>query len=179
MVSYSYDLPFDHWVSGNKGPAYKILRGWQIVGTTRFTAGFPITLQETDDRSLCGCDGRGLHSLDLPNYNGQPSHTLDPRSSANHQYFDTSVFSAMTLGTPGDGNPRFFHGPGINNWDMALHKDTHITERTALEFRLEFFNLFNHAQVLNPVGNFIAGNFGQVTAARDPRIGQVALKLLF
>jgi hypothetical protein len=80
---------------------------------------------------------------------------------------------------PGNANRRFFHGPGINNWDMALHKDTHITERAALEFRLEFFNVFNHAQFLNPGGNFGTSNFGVVTAARDPRIGQAALKLQF
>jgi hypothetical protein len=178
VVSYSYDLPFDHWLSGNSGPAHKILHGWQLVGTTRFVTGFPITLQELDDQTLCGCDGQGLHSLDLPNYNGQPIHRFDPRS-ASHLYFDTSVFTKETLGVPGNANRRFFHGPGINNWDMALHKDTHITERTALEFRLEFFNVFNHAQFLNPGGNFGTSNFGVVTAARDPRIGQVALKLQF
>jgi hypothetical protein len=117
--------------------------------------------------------------MDLPNYNGQPISISNPRSSADHQYFDTAVFSQMTLGVPGDADRRFFHGPGINNWDLGLHKYTQITEGTSLEFRAEFFNVFNHAQFLNPVGNFIAQNFGDVAAARDPRIGQLALKFLF
>ena len=179
VVSYSYDLPFAHGLSSRSGAAYRLLSGWQLVGVTRFTTGLPILLQETDDRSLCGCDGQGLHSLDLPNYNGQPIHRSDPRSSPSHQYFDTSIFSAMVLGVPGDAKRSFFHGPGINNWDMALHKGTRITERFLLEFRAEWFNIFNHAQFGTPVGNFVASNFGQVTTARDPRIGQVALKLQF
>jgi hypothetical protein len=54
-----------------------------------------------------------------------------------------------------------------------------ITERTALEIRAEFFDVFNHAQFNNPVGDFASSSFGQVTSARSPRIGQLALKLNF
>ena len=50
----------------------------------------------------------------------------------------------------GNSNRRFFHGPGIDNWDFALHKGTQITEKAALEFRAEFFNVFNHAQFTSP-----------------------------
>ncbi len=85
----------------------------------------------------------------------------------------------MTLGVPGDANRRFFHGPGLNNWDMGLLKNAQITERTDLRFRGEFVNVFNHAQFLSPVGNFLASNFGQVTAARGPRTDQVSVKFLF
>ena len=85
----------------------------------------------------------------------------------------------MILGVPGNANRRFFRGPGIDNTDMGVQKTTQITENTSFELRGEFFNMFNHAQFLNPVGNFIASNFGQVTAARDPRIGQVSVKFLF
>jgi len=179
VFSYFYDLPFAHGLSTHKGPAYKALNGWQVVGITRFTTGFPVTLQETDDRSLCGCDESGLGSVNLPNYNDQPIHIFNPRASSDNQYFDTSVFSEMTLGVEGNANRRFFHGPGLNEWDMGLLKNTQVTERTSLEFRGEFFNAFNHAQFLNPAGNYIAGNFGQVIAARAPRIGQLSLKFLF
>jgi hypothetical protein len=68
---------------------------------------------------------------------------------------------------------------GINNWDMALQKSTRIRENMAVEFRAEFFNLFNHTQFNNPAGNFSSGQFGQVTSARDPRIGQLAMKFLW
>jgi len=179
VVSYLYDLPFAHGLSRTAGPAYKALHGWQITGITRFTTGFPVTLQETDDRSLCGCDGSGLGSVNLPNYDGQPIQRFNPRTNATLQYFGTSPFSAMALGVPGNANRRFFHGPGLNDWDMGLLKNAQITERTSLQFRGEFFNVFNHAQFMTPVGNYIASNFGQVTAARDPRIGQVSVKFLF
>ena len=62
---------------------------------------------------------------------------------------------------------------------MSLSKTAHFTERLSLDFRAEFFNVFNHAQFNNPVGDFSAGNFGEITSARDPRIGQLALKLHF
>jgi hypothetical protein len=50
---------------------------------------------------------------------------------------------------------------------------------SVFEARFEFFNIFNHAQFLNPNGNFASSNFGNITGARDPRIGQVALKVIF
>jgi hypothetical protein len=169
VVSYSYDFPFAKSARGIQG---KVLGGWTLSGITRFTSGFPVTLGEGDDASLCGCGG-----ADVPNYNGQSIHISDPRKTG--QYFDTSPFSTETLGIPGNSSRRFFHGPGINNWDLALHKGTHITEKTALEFRVEFFNVFNHAQFTSPSGGVDSGNFGQVTGVRAPRIGQGALKFSF
>jgi hypothetical protein len=117
--------------------------------------------------------------VNLPNWSGQPITFLNPRNSSNFQYFSTNVFSGMLLGVPGDANRRFFHGPGLENWDVSLSKTAHFTERLSLDFRAEFFNVFNHAQFGNPVGDFSAGNFGEITSARDPRIGQLALKLHF
>src|SRR5216683_3451641 len=151
VVSYGYDLPFARSFSGVRG---KLLAGWTISGITRFATGFPISLSESDDQSLCGCSG-----ADVPKYNGQSIRYLDPRKPG-HQYFDPSPFSREDLGISGNANRRFFHGPGFNNWDLALHKNTRIGERTAVEFRAEFFNVFNHAQFMNPNGD-IGGNFGQ------------------
>jgi hypothetical protein len=67
----------------------------------------------------------------------------------------------------------------LNNWDMALLKDTRITEGKTLELRFEAFNAFNHVQFSNPSGNIDSGNFGRITSARDPRILQVAMKFQF
>ena len=80
---------------------------------------------------------------------------------------------------PGNASRRFIHGPGLNNWDFSIHKSTKIGEKLAVEFRAELFNVFNHAQFMNPTGNLSSGNFGRVTGARDPRIGQFALKFIF
>ncbi len=170
VFSYSYEFPFFRNGHGFKA---KALGGWSLSGITRFATGFPITLTESDDNSLCGCNG-----ADVPNYNGQGIHYLDPRAPGN-QLFDVSSFSPETVGVIGNSNRRFFHGPGFNNWDMALRKNTLIGERVAVEFRAEFFNIFNHAQFENPSGDVVGSNFGQITSARDPRIGQVALKFSF
>jgi hypothetical protein len=77
---------------------------------------------------------------------------------------------------------RLFYGPGMNNWDIALLKDTHLTESKVLEFRLETFNTFNHTQFLgaNSVdGNINDSTFGQVISAMPPRLVQVSLKFHF
>ncbi len=83
------------------------------------------------------------------------------------------------MGQLGSAPRRFFHGPGINNWDIAIEKDTKITEGTSVEFRSEFFNAFNHAQFNQPDGNVNDSNFGMVSSAGAPRIMQFALKVLF
>ncbi|MGI8960665.1 MAG: carboxypeptidase regulatory-like domain-containing protein [Bryobacteraceae bacterium] len=172
VISYAYNLPFDRLTNGRflRG----ILGGWQLGGITRFTTGLPVRIIESGDRSLTGNPG-----VDHPNYDGSGIQFLDPRSTSTHQYFDTRPFSQEQLGVEGTANVRFFHGPGISNWDVMLQKDARFTERYAMQLRFEFFNVFNHAQFNNPVGNFASSTFGRVTSARDPRIGQVALKLSF
>lgn len=172
VVSYMWDLPFARFTSSSLGKT--LFGGWSLSGITRFAAGLPVTMHEGDDGSLCGCSG-----LDYPNYNDQPIQKFDPRASATHQYFSTSQFSLETIGVPGNSARRFFYGPGINNFDLALHKMMPLKEKLNLEYRAEFFNAFNHAQFLTPSGNINSSTFGDVTSARDPRIIQMALKLAF
>jgi hypothetical protein len=179
VLSYTLDLPFQHLARARAGIAYKILAGWEVAGITRFTTGVPVWLSESGDRSLCGCEGDGNSSVDLPDYNGQPLKFFNPRTSSNMQYFSTDDFSAQQLGQIGTADRRFFHGPGLNNWDVSFFKNTHLTEQISMDIRAEFFNTFNHAQFNNPVSDFAASNFGQITTARDPRIVQVAMKIHF
>ena len=138
----------------------------ELSGITRFTTGLPITLSASGDRSLVGTGG-----IDRPNYTGAPIQILDPRASSSHFFFDKSPFSQEVLGVAGNANRRFFHGPGLANWNASLVKRNTIRERFSSELRIEFFNIFNHAQFTNPVGNFTSGTFARVTSARDPRIG--------
>jgi len=70
-------------------------------------------------------------------------------------------------------------GPGVNNWDISIAKRTALAENVTLQFRAEFFNLFNHSQFLGVGTTVGAGTFGQVVSARDPRITQLALRLIF
>jgi hypothetical protein len=77
---------------------------------------------------------------------------------------------------------RLFYGPGEDNWDIALLKDTHLTESKVLEFRMETSNTFNHPQFFgaNSVdGNINDSTFGRVISAMAPRLVQVSLKFRF
>ena len=83
------------------------------------------------------------------------------------------------LGTYGNTPRTVCCGPGIANFDMTLEKSTKIGERVNTLFRVDFFNMFNHTQFYNPVGDATSLQFGQVTTARDPRLIQFAFKVSF
>jgi len=174
VISYDFQLPVDRL----GGPS-RLVKGWRLSGITRFSAGLPVTLTETDDNSLLGTSSAGAISLpvDTPNFTSGSLNISDPRSGK--PYFNTSLFSVEDLGTLGTARRRFFSGPGLNNWDIALLKDTLIKEGVNLEFRTELFNAFNHAQFLLPDGNVNSATFGRVQTANSPRIMQLSLKLLF
>src|ERR1700719_105147 len=174
VASYSYTLPIDK-LSGPKA----LTNGWGISGITRFSTGLPVTLVETDDHSLLGTAFGGPIVLPVatPDQVG-PVAIEDPRKTGG-QYFNPSAFASSAVGLEGNARRRFFHGPGINNFDFALLKDTRITERFDLQFRGEVFNLFNHAQFLTPSGILGSGSFGQVPGTLPGRIGQLSLKLYF
>ena len=174
VVSYNWSVPFGRAFSS---APKRLVNGWNLVGITRVTTGFPIGLSEGGlDISLVG-DG----NIDVPNVTGpvQTQNPHNPGPNGANTYFLPGAFSAQALGTFGDANRRFFSGPGIFNTDFALEKTTAVTERTFVLFRAEFFNIFNHTQFNNPSGNFSSSNFGVVTSARAPRIGQLSLKFAF
>lgn len=97
-------------------------------------------------------------------------------------------FATNGLGTFGNTGKGQFRYPGLYLWDMGLSKTFSVTERFKLQLRGEFFNIFNHVNFDESAatGNFAKfstgkdnGNFGALTTALDPRIGQVALKVIF
>jgi hypothetical protein len=139
----------------------------------------------------------GSPSTDMPNLVG-PIHTHNPRASVDRTYFDQTAFAATACnltypngagtqgvlagtdcGSFGTANRRFFHGPGFNNTDLGISKIIPVTEALRFEIRGEFFNIFNHAQFNNPSGDISSDNFGNVTSARDPRIGQLSAKFVW
>ena len=173
VVSYSYEIPFSRAFSTLPK---RLTQGWSVAGITRFSTGFPVSISQSGDRSLIGSSG-----TDVPDQVGQVV-IQDPRlggPTRPNLYFAKSAFVSGPLGAFGNSNRRFFHGPGLNNWDFSLHKDTRIREAMTLQFRAEFFNFFNHAQFNNPNGNFNSSLFGYVSTARDPRIGQMSMKFLW
>jgi Carboxypeptidase regulatory-like domain len=178
VLSYFWEFPVPKY-SGAKG---KILNGWAMSGITTFQSGFPIRITSFSDNELFG----DTFSFEFPSEPNQalPFHHQDPRKNGG-LYFDPNTFTDATvqLGQLGNAPRTICCGPGIQDWTLAFHKNTPITEGTHIEFRAEFFNAFNHTQFLNPCGN--TGNcndgstYGKVSQARNPRLIQLALKYLF
>jgi len=179
VISYDYQLPFDRLFHPNR-----LTRGWSISGITHFSTGFPVTMINNGDNSLIGTNPNGVNnsSIDEPDYDGGPlDPNKNPRNNRNN-YFDTTLFSMNWLGEPGSSKRRFFYGPGQNNYDMALAKNLPLTESKSLLFRVEAFNVFNHAQFFGPQavdGNIGSSTFGRVISAASPRVLQGALKFSF
>jgi hypothetical protein len=179
VFSYEYQLPVDRLIHPNR-----LSRGWSLSGITRFASGFPVTMTNNGDNSLIGTNPNGVNnsSIDEPDYSGGPLHlSRNPRVNGNN-YFDATAFSMNALGTPGNAKRRFFHGPGADNYDMAIAKNLPITEGKSLLFRVEAFNVFNHTQFNGPGsvdGNIGSSTFGDAIGAAPPRILQGALKFNF
>jgi hypothetical protein len=178
VASYSYALPFDRLFRRNR-----LTEGWSLSGTTRFSTGFPVTLFDDSDRSLLGTLGNGVNNelLDTPEYLGGPLEiNTNPRNGK--PAFNVGAFAPEALGQLGDADRRFFHGPGIENFDLQLSKTTRIAESKSLDIRIEAFNLFNHAQFYGPAsvdGEVNDSTFGTVVSAAAPRLVQVAAKFHF
>jgi hypothetical protein len=179
VASYNYQLPLDRLL----GHSNRWTQGWSVSGITRFSTGFPVTLFNFGDNSLLGTEPNGVNNfgVDEPQYTpGALALNHNPRNG--QPYFNVTLFSLQPLGEPGNAKRRFFYGPGIDNYDIALQKSVSLTESKSLQFRFEGFNVFNHAQFYGPAsvnGNINSSTFGQVVSAAAPRLMQAAVKLIF
>jgi hypothetical protein len=178
VLSGTYEIPFDQIF----GRINQLTSGWTMSGTARVSSGFPVTLYDSADNSLLGTFGNGVNNnlLDTPNVAAGPLNiNHDPAKGA---AFNTSLFSVPAVGQLGNAPRRFFSGPGIENVDMALIKTLSVTSSTALQLRLEAFNVFNHPQFYGAGavdGNIESRTFGQIVAAASPRLVQLAAKVTF
>jgi hypothetical protein len=186
VVSYAYELPFEHLF----GASNRWTKGWTISGITHFSSGFPVTLLNYGDNSLLGAEPNGINNygVDEPQYTPGPLElNHNPRNG--QTYFNTGLFGCTStgcslppLGQPGNAKRRFFYGPGIDNYDMALLKNVALSESKSLQFRFEAFNVFNHAQFYGAAsvdGNISSSSFGDVVSAAPPRLMQAAVKFVF
>jgi hypothetical protein len=176
VVSFTYDLPFRF---GNNA-INSLLSDWHVGGIITQQSGQPFTANFNGDRANTG------QLNQRPNLVGDPNLPDDQRSV--ERWFNTSAFVVQPVGALGTAGRNILEGPGTNLVDFSLLKNIPLSERQRLQFRSEFFNLFNHPNFDFPerfCGGTATGapcaaaTFGRVTAARDPRILQFALKYLF
>jgi hypothetical protein len=179
VASYNYNLPIMTMFRRDN----RWTEGWALSGVARFSTGMPVTLFNNTDSSLLGTIPNGINNngIDTPHFMpGNLELNTDPRNG--RAAFNTALFSLPALGQLGNVPRRFFYGPGLDNFDMALHKVFAVTETKSFEFRAEAFNAFNHAQFFGPAtveGNISSTNFGRIISADAPRQVQLAVKFHF
>jgi hypothetical protein len=178
-LSYSYDLPFGKGKSlvGNSGLATALVSGWQTFGVITLQTGRPFTvaLLPEFDNSNTGISNLGFLGNDRPNLVGQ-ARLDDPTPD---RWFNTAAFRIPPFGSFGNSGRNILDGPGFKNVNFSLVKNTAIKESFTVQFRTEFFNLFNHPNFGLP-DNFVGSpSFGRVLSAESPRRIQFGLKLLF
>jgi hypothetical protein len=179
VASSNWNVPLGRWMRHRP----RLTEGWQLSTIVRLSSGLPVTLFNNTDTSLAGTIPNGINSdgVDTPDYTpGRLSVNTNPRNG--QAAFNTSLFSLPQIGQIGTASRRSFYGPGMLNFDAALHKNLPLSESRSVEFRLEAFNVFNHAQFFGAAsvnGNITSASFGQVVNADSPRVIQVAAKLHF
>jgi len=172
VISYVYELPFGkgkRFAASANGVVNSVIAGWQLNGITSFNSGPALQLYSNVSNN------RGNRAGNYPNCVGNPhiSH------STQYEWFNIRAFQDPIAGAYGDCGEGVIRGPGAANWDISLFKNTHILERTTLQFRAEFFNTFNHVNLGGPDTNIDDPTFGQIHSADAGRIIQLGLKLLF
>jgi len=113
------------------------------------------------------------------NFNGTGGGTATAATNPFFRRVGSGTSLALGAGRFGTLGRNVFHGPGDINFDFTLMKRTRIGENKIIEFRSEFFNIFNHANFGNPNGNIGSANFGRITTTDDPRLIQFGLKFTF
>ena len=167
VVSYLYELPA--YARGSTF-AQKGLSGWALNGIVAVQSGLPFTILDPTDTACTGnTNGRA-------NIVGNPSL---PNRSVN-EWFNTAAFQPVpTCGGYGTSTRNMLRGPGLNNWDFAIVKNTRFGERYNVQFRSEFFNLWNHPSFVNPISDITSPSFGQVLATRPDSEREIQMVLRF
>ena len=169
-------------MSNSSGLTDKIIGGWGTDGVITLQRGFPLKISWAGPSTPLESANLGVSNIRPNLVSGCGKSSGGRRIS---QWFNTSCFSAPPpwgFGTVSRVDPTL-RADGAENFDFSLFKRTKLTERLGLEFRTEFFNLFNHPQFGFPGTGFVSGNsngFGKVTSqANNPRLIQFAGKLVF
>lgn len=187
--SGGWELPFAQ--AWTRGPS-RLTKGWTLYPIVSWHTGYPldVSAQLSTSGGNPGPSGAGDAGLVFENLTGgitysNPNHATPGQVGNN--YFsgnfsdpprDPVTGRFIITGSYGSGRA-ILRGPDTVNTDMAVAKKTAITERTALELRVDFFNLFNHPEFNNPDTNIGSSTFGEVVSTADPRIIQFAARFSF
>jgi len=177
VLSYEWNLPF---LRDSKTWYGRVLGNWQANGITTIMSGTPFTIYDSQDVSLQGqAPEISGFSSNRPDLVGNPN--AGPRTP--QQWFNTSAFQRLDpttqAGQFGNAGRNIVTGPPLQQWDFSLFKTIPIRESMHIQFRAEFFNVFNHANFRLPDNDISSPTFGQISEALPGRLVQLALKFLF
>ena len=187
VLNFGYELPFG---KKSTGRAARVLKGWQINGIISLADGNPFTVQNSFDRTGTAAIGPFRH--DRPNLSSGADN--NPGGGSPDAYFSVNSFQLQPAGFLGNLGRNTVIGPGLANVDFSLFKTTRLSEDVSLQFRAEFFNVFNRANFATPTSSnrfaFVgampdgagipSGSAGRLTGTViTSRQIQFAVKLLF
>jgi len=186
VFDYNWELPIESWFGTMSGLKRQLLAGWQILGITTIRSGETINV-------LSGFDnfGTGDAQAQRPDaVAGVESKVEGYDTSPDNQFLNPAAFAdpCASRGFPrpcglfGNLGKNTETGPSFINFDFSVFKNFRLTERVNLQWRTEFFNVFNNVNFNPPSGSRIrlsSANFGELTSAARPREIQFALKLTF
>jgi hypothetical protein len=162
-ANYVYELPF---FRGKRNVLGEALGGWEVTGFLSLQSGLAMS------------PGLSISSAGLatrPNATG--STITGPGTKL--QWFNPAAFAAPAAGFYGNAGTGVIRGPGFAIWDSSVAKQFPIREQLRLRFAAEFFNFLNHTNWAGVGTSLGAGNYAQITSARDPRKIQLSLRLTY
>jgi hypothetical protein len=198
-INGTYDLPIGSnqaFFADSSKLTEHIISGWSLSSIVSLSTGFPFSPQLGYNPTGSGDSRNPVRPNLNPAFTG-PLYTHGSTAQRAAEYFNPNAFSAPAYGTVGNAGRDSLVGPGYSDWDFSLLKSTQLTQRTRLQFRAEFFNILNHANLslpnevvysngptqgtaANQTTAAALGSPGVITAtANTSRQIQLALKLLF
>jgi hypothetical protein len=173
VASAVWDIPFGagrrHRAGGLTGA---LINDWTLTGVLTLQSGLPVAIAQTTNNNAFAGFG-----TQRPNLIGDPALPDSERSVS--RWFNTAAFAAAPQFTIGSSSRNPIRGPGYRNLDLALIRRVALPGQTGLEVRAEVFNATNTPPLGAPNTTVGSAAFGTITTAGDPRVVQLAVKLLF
>ena len=182
VLNYSLALPVgkgQHWLSNAGDGLDRVIGGWRLSSVTSFQVGYPLALTAQGNDLSNNFGAAGIRPNRVSGCSPKITGGAIPRLN---KWFNTACFvqpQQFTFGNEGRVDSQL-RGEGVDNWDLSVSKDTHITERVHAVFEGEFINAFNRVQFGPPALQVGSSIFGVVSSTlNNPREIQFAMRLLF
>lgn len=174
VVSGVYETPS---LKGRNAVLRTVLGGWEASYLVSARSGLSDTVVSGTDNAYSGIGGQFADVVP-----GELPYLSKDRSKADKiaMWFNTAAFTTNAIGTVGNGSRNTLREPGYSNVNLSVFKRFPIYKRAKLQFRVDAFNLFNHANLGNPNLSANSANFGRISATSGaPRIMQLAARITF